>query len=147
MKTYVLTALAVLVGISAWAEAQVTPKDVGAEEILFVKRKPYSSDHYYTDINNGTSGDRFLPENGIYVLNLKTRRERAVITAVDMPGGKGFIGKITLSFDAKKVIFDFRETARSGFRIWEVNLDGTGLRQISFAPKDEAEKAARWRAG
>ncbi len=28
------------------------------EEILFVKRKPYSSDHYYTDINNGTSPDR-----------------------------------------------------------------------------------------
>ena len=52
-----------LAGNSASAQA-VTPQDLGFEEILFVKRKPYSSDHYYTDINNGTSPDRFLPENG-----------------------------------------------------------------------------------
>ena len=35
---------------------------LGFDEIVFVKRKPYSSDHYYTDINNGTSPDRFLPD-------------------------------------------------------------------------------------
>jgi len=34
------------------------PGNLGFEEILFVKRKPFSSDHYYTDIDNGTSPDR-----------------------------------------------------------------------------------------
>ena len=120
------------------------PEALGFDEIIFVKRKPYSSDHYYTDINNGTSGDRFLADNGIYVYNLRTQQERAVLTAARLPGGKGFIGKISLSFDVRKVIFDFRETPRSGFRIWEVNVDGSGLRQISFPPADEAEKVARW---
>jgi hypothetical protein len=129
------------------ASEQVSSKDVGAEEIVFVKRKPYSSDHYYTDINNGTSGDRFLPDNGIYIYNLERRQERAVVTAADLPGGKGFIGYMSLSFDARKVLFDFRKDTRSGFRIWEVTLDGTGLRQVSFPPKDEAEKVARWRRG
>ena len=90
-------------------QVQVSAKDVGADEIVYVKRKPYSSDHYYTDINNGTSGDRFLPENGIFVFNLQTRRERPVVTSADLPGGKGFIGYMSLSFDAKKVLFDFRE--------------------------------------
>lgn len=123
------------------------PTDLGLEEILFVKRKPYSSDHYYTDINNGTHPDRFLPDNGIYIYNLRTRAERPVIRAANLPGGNGFIGKISLSFDAKKVIFDFRQAPASGFRIWEVNIDGTGLRQISFPAPDEAEKAARWRPG
>ena len=33
--------------------------------------------------------------------------------------------------------------AIAGFRIWEVGVDGTGLRQVSQAPQDEAEKAAR----
>jgi mono/diheme cytochrome c family protein len=122
----------------------VDADELGFDEIVFVKRKPYSSDHYYTDINNGTSPDRFLPHNGIYIYNLRTQRERAVVTAADFPGGQGFIGKISLSFDARKVIFDYRRDAESGFRIWEVNTDGTGLRQISFAPKDEAEKVARW---
>ena len=129
------------------SQTPVGPDEVGFEEIVFVKRKPYSSDHYYTDINNGTSPDRFLPENGIYIYNLRTRSERPVVTAAGMPGGKGFIGKISLSFGTRKVLFDFRENPGAGFRIWEVGTDGTGLRQVSRPPKDEAEKVARWRRG
>ncbi len=124
--------------------APIAAGDLAFDEIIFVERKPYSSDHYYTDINNGTSPDRFLPENGIYIFNIRTQQERAVVTAADMPGGKGFLGKMSLSFDAKKVLFDFRETPQSGFRIWEVGIDGTGLRQVLQPPKDETEKVARW---
>ncbi len=137
-----LLGLALAVVCSAGTAAK--EEDLGFDEIVFVKRKPYSSDHYYTDINNGTSADRFCPENGIYIYNLRTKRERAVVTAADMPGGKGFVGKIALSFDARKALFDFRETPRSGFRIWEVGIDGKGLRQITFPPKDEAQKVARF---
>ena len=131
----------------ASAQTSVDPKELPFEEILFVKRRPYSSDHYYTDIDNGTSPDRFDRSNGIYIYNLRARSERPVITAANLPGGKGFIGKISLSFDARKVLFDFRQDPLSGFRIWEVNVDGTGPRQVSFPPKDEEEKAARWRKG
>jgi hypothetical protein len=134
-------------GNSALKQPPVGPEGLGFEEIVFVKRKPYSSDHYYTDINNGTSPDRFLPGNGIYIYNLRTRSERAVVTAAGLPGGKGFIGKISLSFDGKKVLLDFRQDPGAGFRIWEVHTDGTGLRQVSFPPKDEAEKVARWASG
>jgi hypothetical protein len=126
------------------AQSLITADDIGAKEIIFVKRKPYSSDHYYTDIDNGTSPDRFLPDNGIYVFNVVTRQERPVITARDLPGGNGLIGKISLSFDARKVLFDFREHPQAGFRVWEVNIDGTGLRQVLQPPVDEAEKVARW---
>ncbi len=125
----------------------VLPEEVGFDEIVFVKRKPYSSDHYYTDINNGTHPDRFDPANGIYVFNLRSRTSRPVVTAAHLPGGRGLIGKISLSFDAHKVVFDFREHPGAGFRIWEVALDGTGLRQVSFPPADEAQKAARWAPG
>ena len=125
------------------ADSPVTPEQLGFEEFVFVKRKPLSSNHSYTDIDNGTRSDRFIPENGIFIYNLKTQKQRPVVTADQMPGGKGFIGKTSLSFDAKKVVFDFRENPHSGFRIWEVNLDGTGLRQITKAPVDEAEKVKR----
>jgi hypothetical protein len=134
-------------GDPAAAQAPVGPDDLGFDEIVFVKRKPYASDHYYTDINNGTSPDRFLPDNGIYIYNVRTKAERAVVRTADMPGGKGFIGKISLSFDAKKLLFDFRQDPGSGFRIWEVHADGSGLRQVSFPPPDEAEKVARWHKG
>jgi hypothetical protein len=134
---------------TAWSpsEAPLAPDALDFDEILFVKRKPYSSDHYYTDINNGTARDRFVPENGIYVYNLRTKTERPVVTAARMPGGRGFIGKISLSFDARTVLFDFRENPGAGFRIWEVGVDGQGLRQVSHPPADEAEKAARRRKG
>jgi hypothetical protein len=134
-------------GRSVSPQPAVGAGELAFEEIVFVKRKPYSSDHYYTDINNGTSPDRFLPGNGIFIYNLRSKSERPVVTAAGLPGGKGFIGKISLSFDAKKVLFDFREDPGAGFRIWEVRTDGTGLRQVSFAPADEAEKAARWYKG
>ncbi len=125
----------------------VTPGELGFDEIVFVKRKPYSSDHYYTDINNGTSPDRFNPGNGIYIYNLRTQSERPVLTAAELPGGNGLVGKISLSFDARKVVFDFREHPGAGFRIWEVGTDGTGLRQVLFPPHDEEKKVARWAPG
>jgi hypothetical protein len=125
----------------------VKAEELGFDEIAFVKRQPYSSDHYYTDINNGTRGDRFQADNGIYIYNVRTRIERPIVTAAALPGGKGFIGKISLSFDAKKILFDFRQDVNSGFRIWEVNTDGSRLRQVSFPPPDEAAKAARWHPG
>jgi hypothetical protein len=129
------------------ASKSLAPGEFGFREVIFVKRKPFSSDHYYTDIDNGTSPDRFVPENGIYVFDLLAQLERPVVTAANLPGGKGLIGKISLSFDGRKVVFDFRENPGSGFRIWEIGTDGKGLRQISFPPRDEAEKVARWRAG
>ncbi len=145
MRNSVAILIAVLFGASATVIADNLAVDkLGFDEIIFVKRKPYSSDHYYTDINNGTKPDRFGADNGVYVYNLRTKRERAVVTAARMPGGKGFIGKISLSFDARKVIFDFRQDPGSGFRIWQVNVDSTGLRQVLLPPKDEAAKVARW---
>jgi len=130
-----------------WGSDPVTAEELGFDEIVFVKRKPYSSDHYYTDINNGTSADRFVSANGIYVYNLRTRAERAVVRAAELPGGRGLIGKISLSFDARKLLFDFREHPGAGFRVWEVGMDGSGLRQVSFPPADEEEKVARWSPG
>lgn len=145
MRNSTLLSIAILLGMTSAVFAETALADeLGFDEIIFVKRKPYSSDHYYTDINNGTSSDRFDADNGIYIHNLRTKQERAVVTAGRMPGGAGFIGKISLSFDARKVIFDFRQSPEAGFCIWEVNADGTGLRQVLLPPKDEAAKVARW---
>lgn len=131
-----------------YGQTEINPADdsvrLDFDEIVFVKRMPYSSDHYYTDINNGTSADRFLPGNGIFIYDLRGKTEHAIVTAAEMPGGQGFIGKISLSFDAKKILFDFRQNSSKGFRIWQVNIDGSDLKQLTYPPADEAEKVKRW---
>jgi len=144
----ILVSAAEMVAVSPTADNADTIgrlRKLGVDEIVFVKRKPFSADHYYTEVNNGTRADLFLPNNGIYIYDLRTGRERPVVRAVDLPGGKGIVGKINLSFDAQKIIFDYRPDPASAFRIWEVKTDGTELRQVSFPPVDEAEKANRWR--
>ena len=45
-------------------------------------------------------------------LDKKLRETGGTYTA-DLPSGKGFIGYISLSFDARKILFDFRETPAS----------------------------------
>ena len=63
-KTPFVVAILALLGLSLAGSGAIAAADLGFDEIIFVKRMPYSSDHYYTDINNGTSPDRFHPENG-----------------------------------------------------------------------------------
>lgn len=43
----------------------------------------------------------------------------------------GFILDMSLSFDAKKILFSYKETNNSPFHIWEINTDGTGLKQLT----------------
>ncbi|MCK4998652.1 MAG: PD40 domain-containing protein, partial [Anaerohalosphaera sp.] len=53
----------------------------------------------------------------------------------------GFIFDMSLSYDANKVLFSFMDNVRKNissqedsFHIWEINVDGTGLRQLTFGP-------------
>jgi len=57
----------------------------------------------------------------------------------------GFIFDMSLSYDATKLLFSFmdnvKENARTqndSFHIWEINTDGTGLRQLTYGPFHDA---------
>ncbi|MDR0869209.1 MAG: hypothetical protein LBN39_00300 [Planctomycetaceae bacterium] len=109
----------------------------GTEEILFIERATFQSSHYYTDFIDGSVHFG----TGLCVLNLKDGSVRSLV-----PGLKdGIIGRCNLSFDGKKAIFDYKRRIGEGFRIWEVNLDGTGLKQLTFPPAEEEERIAKYR--
>jgi len=105
-------------------------KEMGFRHLLFVKHDTYHSSHFYSDFIDGCS--RF--GSTICVLDLSTGTVR------DIFSGKmteGIFGRVDLSFDAKRIVFDWKASEWEGFRIYEANVDGTGLRQITFPPKDE----------
>ncbi len=103
------------------------------DEIVFIKRKTYQSSHYYTDFIDGCAHYG----GNISILNWRTGEVRDIAPA-HMTGG--IFGRFDLSFDGKKIVFDWKVDKDHGFRIYEINTDGTGLRQITFEPDDEEER-------
>jgi mono/diheme cytochrome c family protein len=50
---------------------------------------------------------------------------------------EGFIFDMSLSYDAKKLVFTYMSNVankKESFHIWEINIDGTGLRRLTFGP-------------
>jgi len=127
------------------------PDELGFDEFLFIKRPTFASDHFYTDFINGCRRDQFRKDNGIYIYNLKSKTVMPVITAADMRektgSDDGVFYYYDLSFDAKRVVFDYKPSIKQGFRIWECNIDGTGLRQLTFTPPDEKNNTVEYNLG
>lgn len=108
----------------------------GIHEIVFVKRKTLSSNHYYTEHINS----KWAPGGNLCVLNLDTGTVREVVP--DLSGG--VINRFDVSFDAKKIVFDYKANRDAGYRIYEINVDGTGLRQLTFPMEGEAGFGAKY---
>jgi len=127
------------------------PDELGFDKILFIKRPTFASDHFYTDFINGCERDQFRKDNGIYIYNIKTKTVTPVITAADMlartDSGDGIFYYFDLSFDAKRIVFDYKPSIEEGFRIWQCNIDGSNLRQLTFTPPDEKGNTIEYNLG
>jgi len=99
--------------------------------LLFVKRQPYWAGHIYDDYYT------WHPGGGIYVLENpadppEAHRIRAVIDPKTPETlGVGVYREPDLSWDAKRIIFAFRGSATSGTSLYEIGIDGKGLRRLT----------------
>jgi len=121
------------------ANRQKLRKKLGCDEVVFIKRYTYTANHYYTEFINS----KWLPGGGIFILSLKDGTERQIASELK----NGVFGRLDISFDAKKVVFDWKSSHDSGYRIYEVGIDGRGLRQVLEAPANEAELVKKYRRG
>jgi len=108
-------------------------------KVIFIKRFTYHSSHFYTDFLDGCS--RY--GGNISILDLKTGKVKDLFPENSEMAG-GIFGRFTLSFNATKLVFDWKKAPAEGFRIFEVNVDGTGLRQVTFPPADEKQRIKRY---
>jgi len=99
------------------------------DQIVFVKRPTYNANHYYTEFINS----KWKPGGNLCLLSLKDGSVRELAPQLK----DGVFERFDLSFDAKRVVFAWKCAAQEGYRIYEVNIDGTGLRQLTFPPRDE----------
>jgi hypothetical protein len=107
------------------------------DKILFVKRLTYSANHYYTEYINSA----WTPGGNLCVLDLRDGSVKEVVPQL----GAGVFERFDLSFDAKRIVFAFKKGPQEGYRIYEVNLDGSGLKQLTFPPENEAELVTNYR--
>ena len=111
------------------------PADV--EQVLFVKRLTYSANHYYTEFINSA----WRPGGNLCVLDVRTGKVRELLPDF----ASGVFERYDLSFDARRVVFAWKKGPQDGYRLYEVNVDGTGLRQLTFPQPDEADLVRTYR--
>ncbi|MDR0567085.1 MAG: hypothetical protein LBG47_08650 [Prevotellaceae bacterium] len=109
----------------------------GVEKIAFVKRYTYNANHYYTEYLNS----RWMPGGNLCLLSLKTGEVEELAPSLS---GSVF-GAFDVSFDARRIVFACKTAPDVGYRLYEVGVDGRGLRQLTFSPDDEDEIVETYR--
>ena len=58
-----------------------------------------------------------------------------------MEDEKGTFRDPFVHYDAKKILFSYRKGTETVFHLYEINVDGSGLKQLTFGDYDEYEPA------
>ncbi len=120
------------------------------EEIIFAVRVP-GRDHWYVTFGNYanhmvTPAQRlgFKKEDGVYwgygeggrLCRLDLRTGQLKVIFEDAKGG---IRDPQMHYDGKKILFAYRKGGTHPFHLYEINVDGTGLTQLTDGPDDDIE--------
>ena len=120
------------------------------DEIVFAVRVP-GRDHWYVTFGNYSDHSLnppqqlgFKKEDGVYWgyaeggrlcrMNLRTGRLKVILE--DRRGG---IRDPQLHYDGRKILFSYRKGGEHPFHLYEINIDGSGLRQLTDGPDDDIE--------
>jgi len=108
-------------------------------EILFVVRKPGTDEHWYANFGYYAADENtfpFEPHAGasLCVLNLESGDVRTIF---EDQGGS--IRDPQLHYDGNRIIFSYLPAGTRHYNLYEINLDGTGLRQITSGDWDDIE--------
>ncbi|NQU24364.1 MAG: hypothetical protein HQ567_24030 [Candidatus Nealsonbacteria bacterium] len=93
------------------------------DKLVAIKRHEITASHVYTYHYEGQRDG-----GGLYIVSAKDPAAEPV-ELVASPGGQ--ILDCDLSHDGKKVLFSWRKGQGQGYHLWTVNVDGTGLTQLT----------------
>ena len=106
--------------------------------LLFLKRKPFISEQPFMDAHHLMN----RPGGGIY--RLEPPRPFGTVTPVVDSLGEGVYRDLCLHWDARRFLFAFGNGSDSwdggpSYHVYEANVDGSGLRQLTRGPKNDCE--------
>ena len=110
----------------------------GAEEIVFAVRGMGGDGHWYANFGYHVSNPKAMqygpPGGRLCRLNLRTGK---VTVLLDDP--KGGVRDPQVHYEGRKILFSYRRGDLLQYHLFEINVDGTGLRQITDGAYDEIE--------
>jgi len=106
------------------------------EEILFAVRKPSIDGHWYASIayySTDQCRTTFPMNSGgqLCIYNVKTKKLRTIFEDPE-----GNIRDPQIHYDAKKLVFAYLPKGKRHYSLYEINIDGTGLKQLTGQGED-----------
>ncbi|MEI7732807.1 MAG: hypothetical protein WCO56_24760, partial [Verrucomicrobiota bacterium] len=107
---------------------------VSGQPLLFVVRHQYKKDHHNTatffpsaqhECNTGT----YTPGGELKVLDLSA----GGVTKTLIQLAEGVVRDPEVHFDGRKILFSMRTNVADSYHLYEIEADGNGLRQLTFA--------------
>lgn len=143
MSRFILSVFLACFGLSCLAAENAKPSMLNdflaqgmPEEILFVTRKPSFDGHWYANFGYYADNTCRLPfprntGGAIWIYNVKTKQVRKIFE-----DAQGNVRDPQIHYDAQKFIFSYLPAGKKHYSLFEMNLDGTGLRQITGVGED-----------
>ena len=107
------------------------------EDIIFVQRGGYEDPHWYANIGyfcDDENNPAYTTGAQLCKLNLKTGKITILLET-----DTGCIRDPKVHYEAKKILFAWRKEGLPNYNLYEMNVDGTNIRQITFGPFDDYE--------
>ncbi len=116
----------------------VTGPMKGVDGIVFAVRQPGKDGHWYANFSYyAADASRKAYGDGGRLCRLNCTGE--VIVLLDDP--KGGVRDPQVNYDATKIIFSYRRGGTPNYLLYEINPDGTALKQLTTGDYDDIEPA------
>ena len=109
----------------------------GADELIFACRQLNYDPHWYANFGyyaENAERKAYRAMGRLCKLNLRTAQ---VTVLLDDP--QGAVRDPQVHYDGKKIIFSYRKGGSQNYHLYEINADGTGLKQLTDGPYDDIE--------
>ena len=106
-------------------------------EIIFAVRQPGRNGHYYVNFGNWCQNpNKWEYGSGGRLCRLDVGAGKLTVLLDDPQGA---VRDPQLHYDGRKILMSYRPGKTHRFGLYEINIDGTGLKQLTGGPFDDIE--------
>ncbi|MHC4103559.1 MAG: HzsA-related protein [Planctomycetota bacterium] len=111
--------------------------DIGVEEIIFASRQPGAGGHWYENFGYYAQDENKMLYGAMGRLCRLNIGSGQITVLLDDPDGA--VRDPQVHYDGAKILISYRPGGTAYFHLYEINVDGSGLKQLTSGPYDDME--------